>query len=199
MPLAHSTPRVTVPIKRQFLTILTLIGIAVALLVAHSPTPVSHVRAAERTPAADHGMVVSVSPPAAEVGRSILQRGGNAVDAAIATEFALAVTYPAAGNLGGGGFMVVYPGPRCEPAVIEYRETAPAAASKTMFRKDDSLYGCKPVGVPGTVRGMALAHKRFGKLPWKDLLAPAIKLADDGLRHRRAAGRLAQLRRRHVG
>jgi gamma-glutamyltranspeptidase/glutathione hydrolase len=125
-------------------------------------------------------MVVAVSPPAADVGRDILKRGGSAVDAAVATEFALAVTYPAAGNLGGGGFMVVYPGHGAEPVVIEYRETAPAAATKTMFGKDDSWFGHKPVGVPGTVRGMALAHKRFGTLPWKDVIAPALKLADEG-------------------
>jgi gamma-glutamyltranspeptidase/glutathione hydrolase len=142
------------------------------------PLPAQRARAGADKEA--HGMVVTVSPPAAEVGRDILRRGGNAVDAAVATEFALAVTYPAAGNLGGGGFMVVFPGRGAEPAVIEYRETAPAAATKTMFSREDSWYGHKPVGVPGTVRGMALAHKRFGKLPWKDLVAPALTLADEG-------------------
>ena len=127
-----------------------------------------------------HGMVVAVSAPAADVGRDILLKGGNAVDAAVATEFALAVTYPAAGNIGGGGFMVVYPGHGVEPVVIEYRETAPAAARKTMFARDESVYGPKPVGVPGTVRGMALAHQRFGRLPWRDLVRPAVRLAEDG-------------------
>jgi gamma-glutamyltranspeptidase/glutathione hydrolase len=102
------------------------------------------------------------------------------VDAAVATAFALAVTYPAAGNIGGGGFMVVYPGGGAEPVVIEYRETAPAAATKTMFKGDDGLYGCKVVGVPGTVRGLALAHHRFGKLPWKDVVGPALRLAEEG-------------------
>jgi gamma-glutamyltranspeptidase/glutathione hydrolase len=125
-------------------------------------------------------MVVSVSLPASEVGRDILRNGGNAVDAAVATAFALAVTYPAAGNIGGGGFMVVYPGGGQEPVVFEYRETAPAAASRTMYRKDESWYTHRAVGIPGTVSGMALAHQRFGKLPWKDVLAPAIKLADQG-------------------
>jgi gamma-glutamyltranspeptidase/glutathione hydrolase len=137
------------------------------------------------TPAADreapqkHGMVVAVSPPGADVGRDVLLKGGNAVDAAVATAFAMAVTYPAAGNIGGGGFMVVHP-PKGEPIVIEFRETAPGAASKTMFAKNDSWYTHKCVGVPGTVRGMELAHKKFGKLPWKDLVAPAVKLADEG-------------------
>jgi gamma-glutamyltranspeptidase/glutathione hydrolase len=129
-----------------------------------------------------HGMVVSVSPSGTDVGVEILKKGGNAVDAAVATAFALSVTYPSAGNIGGGGFMVVYPGGKAEPVVIEYRETAPAAATKTMYSPGDSLYGCKVVGVPGTVRGLALAHQRFGKLAWKDLVLPAIQLAQDGFK-----------------
>jgi gamma-glutamyltranspeptidase / glutathione hydrolase len=137
-------------------------------------------RAADKAAPGKHGMVVAVSPPGAEVGRDILQRGGNAVDAAVATAFAMAVTYPAAGNIGGGGFMVIYPGGEAKPVVIEYREMAPAAATKTMFKKSDSLYTHKVVGVPGTVRGLALAHAKFGKLPWKDVVMPAVKLAEDG-------------------
>ncbi len=129
---------------------------------------------------ARHGMVVAVSPPGAEVGRAILQRGGNAVDAAVATAFAMAVTYPAAGNIGGGGFMVIYPGDKASPVVIDYREMAPGAATKTMYGKEDSIYSHKAVGVPGTVRGLALAHQRFGKLPWKDVVLPAVKLAEEG-------------------
>src|SRR5207248_9811156 len=115
--------------------------------------------------AAQHGMVVAVSPPGVEVGVATLKAGGNAVDAAVATAFAMAVTYPAAGNIGGGGFMVVYPGKGAEPVVFEYRETAPAAANKAMFARADSWYTHRCVGVPGTVRGMELAHKKFGKLP----------------------------------
>jgi gamma-glutamyltranspeptidase/glutathione hydrolase len=125
-------------------------------------------------------MVVSVSAPASEAGLEILRKGGNAVDAAVATAFALAVTYPAAGNLGGGGFMVIHPGHGKEPKVIEYREAAPVAATRTMYGKTDSMYGHKVAGVPGTVRGLELAHKRFGKLPWKDVVQPAIRLADQG-------------------
>src|SRR5207302_9360391 len=105
---------------------------------------------------AGHGMVVSVSAPASQVGIEILKKGGNAVDAAVATAFALAVTYPQAGNLGGGGFMLVYPGGKGQPTVFEYRETAPAAATKNMLSNDDNEYGHKVVGVPGTVRGLAL-------------------------------------------
>src|SRR5437870_4675685 len=129
---------------------------------------------------AKHGIVVSVSAPASESGVAILKKGGNAVDAAVATAFALAVTYPQAGNIGGGGFMLVYPGGKAEPAVIDYRETAPAAATRTMFAKQDGLYGYKVIGVPGTVRGLALAHQRFGKLPWKDVVKPALLLAEHG-------------------
>jgi gamma-glutamyltranspeptidase/glutathione hydrolase len=136
---------------------------------------------AEKTlPGSRQGMVVSVSAAGSEVGVGILKKGGNAVDAAVATAFALAVTWPAAGNLGGGGFMVVHPAGGRQPQVIEYREAAPAAATKTMFAADDSWYGCKVVGVPGTVRGLALAHERFGKLPWKELVLPAAALAEDG-------------------
>ncbi len=103
------------------------------------------------------------------------------MDAAVATAFAMAVTYPAAGNLGGGGFMLIYPAERQrEPILIDYREKAPLAAHKTMYSKQDSWYSAKAVGVPGTVRGLALAHAKFGKLPWKELVMPAVKLAEEG-------------------
>jgi gamma-glutamyltranspeptidase/glutathione hydrolase len=127
------------------------------------------------------GMVVAVSPPGAAVGCNILKRGGNAVDAAVATAFAMAVTYPSAGNLGGGGFMVIHPAPgQGEPVVIDYREIAPKAAHRTMFTKKDSWYSHRAVGVPGTVAGLHLAHGKFGKLPWKDVVLPAVKLATEG-------------------
>src|SRR5262245_64610168 len=112
---------------RPFLLLLT------TPLLACPPAPA-------QAPPARHGIVVAVSPPGTDVGLAVLKKGGNAVDAAVATAFALAVTYPAAGNIGGGGFMVVYPGGKAEPAVIDYRETAPAAATKTMFGKDESPY-----------------------------------------------------------
>jgi gamma-glutamyltranspeptidase/glutathione hydrolase len=126
-----------------------------------------------------NGMVVCVSPPAADVGVSILKAGGNAVDAAVATAFAMAVTYPVAGNIGGGGFMLVH-SPRGQPTVIEYRETAPAAATADIFVNGVDQYGHKVVGVPGTVRGLEFAHRKFGKLPWKQVIEPAIRLAADG-------------------
>src|SRR5262245_48436984 len=126
------------------------------------------------------GLVVCVSAPSCDAGASVLKKGGNAVDAAVATAFALAVTHPAAGNLGGGGFMVVYPGGKQRPVVIEYRETAPAAAHKAMYKRNESIYTHRAVGVPGTVRGLELAHKKFGKLHWKDLVLPAVRLAEEG-------------------
>jgi gamma-glutamyltranspeptidase / glutathione hydrolase len=125
------------------------------------------------------GMVVSVSPEASVVGVNTLRKGGNAVDAAVAVAFALAVTWPEAGNLGGGGFMLIHPGAKAEPVVIDYRETAPAAATRALFAaKRPAPYAL--VGVPGTVRGLALAHQRFGKLPWKELVRPAVVLAEGG-------------------
>ncbi|HEY4313548.1 MAG TPA: gamma-glutamyltransferase [Pirellulales bacterium] len=129
---------------------------------------------------AKQGMVVSVSPEASDVGLAILERGGNAIDAAVATALALAVTYPGAGNIGGGGFMLIWPGRGQEPVCVDYRETAPAAATRDMFSTDGAPYSHKTVGVPGTPRGLAMAHQRWGKLPWRDLVAPAIKLAEQG-------------------
>jgi gamma-glutamyltranspeptidase/glutathione hydrolase len=128
-----------------------------------------------------NGMVVSVSAPASDVGVSLLKQGGNAVDAAVATAFALAVTYPLAGNLGGGGFLLVHPAASGgEPAVFDYRETAPAAAWPTMYAREESQFTHRAIATPGTVRGLALAHRRFGTLPWSLLLQPAIALARDG-------------------
>ena len=126
------------------------------------------------------GMVASVSPDASDVGLAILKKGGNAVDAAIATALAMAVTHPSAGNIGGGGFMMIHPGNGGAPFFIDYREKAPAAVEVDTFATTRSHLGHKIVGVPGTVAGLELAHKRFGSLPWKDLVAPAVKLAKDG-------------------
>lgn len=126
------------------------------------------------------GMVVTVSPPASDAGLAILKQGGNAVDAAVATALALQVTFPEAGNIGGGGFMLVWPGRGEAPACVDYRETAPATATRDMFVTDRDLHTPKTVGVPGTLRGLELAHKRWGKLPWRDLVVPAVRLAEEG-------------------
>jgi len=130
------------------------------------------------TVAATNGAVVTVSGPASDVGVAVLKDGGNAVDAAVATAFALAVTWPEAGNIGGGGYMVVVGGG--EPVVFDFRETAPAAATRDVFVKRANRFAHRRVGVPGTVRGLEMAHKKLGKKPWKSLLAPAVQLARDG-------------------
>jgi gamma-glutamyltranspeptidase / glutathione hydrolase len=132
---------------------------------------------------ADSAMVVSAHPLASHIGSWVLRKGGNAVDAAIATQFALAVVYPAAGNIGGGGFMVLRQNDGTT-ATLDYRERAPAAASSSMYldEKGDvipelSERGHLSSGVPGTVAGLVEAHTKYGSMPWKDLVQPAIDLA----------------------
>lgn len=138
---------------------------------------------------ADHGIVVAQEKTAARIGGDILRRGGNAVDAAVATGFAMAVTYPRAGNLGGGGFMVIHSAERHEDVAIDYRETAPAATTAGIFlgvdgkpdiaKSRDSALG---VGIPGTPAGLAMALDKYGsgKFTLAELLQPAIALARDG-------------------
>ena len=134
-----------------------------------------------------NGMVVSQHYLATNAGHSILEEGGNAYDAAITVAFALAVVLPRAGNIGGGGFMVMFDEASQESYSIDYRETAPEAATKDMFLNSDgsvnkkrATQGVLSIGVPGTVYGMWEVHKKFGSLPWSKLLAPAIELAEDG-------------------
>jgi len=144
-------------------------------------------QAASRLPVrAKHAVVASVDAIASKVGADVMKRGGNAVDAAVAVGLALAVTWPEAGNLGGGGFMLIRKDDGTTEA-IDYREIAPLSATRDMYLdpmgnliKDASLIGYQAVGVPGTVAGLALAHKRHGKLPWKELVEPARKLAAEG-------------------
>ena len=134
----------------------------------------------ERHQTGRRGMVVAVCPLAADAGVQTLKRGGNAVDAAIATAFALAVTWPEAGNIGGGGFMLVHPGKGKAPVVVDYRETAPAAATEAMFADASEPSQYRLVGIPGTVAGLVLAHEKFGSLPWRELVIPAVRLAEEG-------------------
>jgi gamma-glutamyltranspeptidase/glutathione hydrolase len=133
-----------------------------------------------------NGMVASAHPEASQVGLNILKAGGNAVDAAVAVQFALAVVYPGAGNIGGGGFMV-YRGRDGKAYTLDYREKAPGRATQNMYldslgnvRPGLSISGHLASGVPGSVDGMAEAHKRFGKLSWAQVLQPAIDLAAKG-------------------
>ncbi len=135
----------------------------------------------------ENGMVVSQHYLATNVGHSILEEGGNAYDASIAVAFALAVVLPRAGNIGGGGFMIMFDETSHQSYSIDYREVAPEAATKNMFLSSDgsvnkikARQGVLSIGVPGTVYGMWEVHKKFGSLPWSKLLAPAIQLAEDG-------------------
>ena len=135
---------------------------------------------------AEKGMVVSASEIASRAGMEVLKAGGNAVDAAIATGFALAVTHPTAGNIGGGGFMVIrFPDGRT--TAVDFREKAPLAAHAKMFLDGNGEYSSQihhnshiAVGVPGTVAGFALAHGKYGRAAWSKLVSPAVKLAADG-------------------
>ena len=170
-----SGARCAVPVALAFLAVLTL-GLRLDQATAQTPSA--------------HGVVVAQEARAARIGREVLERGGNAVDAAVATGFAMAVTYPRAGNLGGGGYMVIHLAGHHREVAIDYRETAPAAATRDMFldqngeadpgRSRDSALA---IGVPGTVAGLALAHARYGsgKFRLADLIAPAIALARDGM------------------
>ena len=131
-------------------------------------------------------VVVAGEGHAASAGREILAHGGNAIDAAVATAFALAVTLPEAGNLGGGGFIVAYLKDRREVVTVDFREMAPRSATATMYLGADGKTrpryrtGAWSAGVPGTVRGLGLAHERFGRRPWAELVRPAVGLAREG-------------------
>lgn len=133
-----------------------------------------------------NGMVVSAHPSASKVGLDILKKGGNAVDAAVAVQFALAVVYPGAGNIGGGGFMV-YRSAEGEIASLDFREKAPGLASRDMYLDaagnaitEKSLYGHLAPGVPGSVDGMVQAHAKYGKLSWAEVVQPSLNLARQG-------------------
>jgi len=134
------------------------------------------------------GMVAAQNRLSAESGAQILSAGGNAVDAAIATGFSLAVTLPRAGNIGGGGFMLIHDAANDENIAIDYREMAPLTATRDMYLDENgdvdtnrSRFGHLASGVPGTVSGFYTAHQKLGRLPWKQLLQPAIKQARDGI------------------
>lgn len=135
----------------------------------------------------DSAMVVTAHPLATKAGVSVLRNGGNAIDAAVAVQFALAVVYPQAGNIGGGGFLV-YRTKKGAVDALDYRETAPAAAFEKMYQDSitgqvlaaKSRFGALAAGVPGTVDGMWEAHQKYGKLAWPELLQPAVELAEKG-------------------
>ena len=145
------------------------------------------ISAEDLQPKFEAGAVASPDYYGAIAAKEMLSKDGNAVDAAVATAFTLAVTYPEAGNIGGGGFMTLWI--EGQPYFLDYREVAPSKADKDMFLDDKknvidnlSLYSHKASGVPGTVAGMWAVHQRFGRLSWKEVMAPAIRFANDGFR-----------------
>jgi gamma-glutamyltranspeptidase/glutathione hydrolase len=152
-----------------------------ALVLGAAPGP--RAQADLGVPSKD-GLVVCVSAPACDAGASVLAKGGNAVDAAVATAFALAVTHPSAGNIGGGGFMIVRT-PSGEVTTFDYREKAPLRSYERMYLGADgqivrslTAAGYLAPGVPGTVRGLEAVHRKFGKLPWQEVVSPSARLAD---------------------
>jgi gamma-glutamyltranspeptidase/glutathione hydrolase len=160
--------------RRSSLTILVF-------LLAAAPNASEELGVASRD-----GLVVCTSAPACDAGASVLARGGNAVDAAVATAFALAVTHPSAGNIGGGGFMIVRT-PSGDLTAFDYREKAPLKSTRTMYLGADgnidrslTATGYLAPGVPGSVRGLEAAHRKFGRLSWKDVVMPAVALAEQG-------------------
>jgi len=171
-------------VRRQMPRPIRLFLPCVAIVVASSA---GRAQQAETQPVTSRdGMVISTSAPASDVGAAILKKGGNAVDAAVATAFALAVTHPSAGNIGGGGFMVIRLADGSS-TTIDYRERAPMRSTQTMYldstgkiARQLTATGYLAPGVPGTVRGLALAHSKFGKLAWKDDVMPAVELAEKG-------------------
>ena len=172
-----------VAITIVFGAVLTLLAPVIALQLDYLRY---HWRLAPSDTRGDKAMVVSAHGLASQIGRDVLVAGGNAFDAAVAVNFALAVVYQQAGNIGGGGFMVYRLADGTDGA-LDFREKAPLAARRDMYLdadgsviKDSSLRGHLAVGVPGTVAGMVVAHEKFGSLVWADLLTPAIKLARDG-------------------
>ncbi|MGY3441640.1 gamma-glutamyltransferase [Bradyrhizobium sp. USDA 4473] len=180
----------TAMMSRRLFAALLVTGIATSALGqverrAYEPSATDTARSIR----AEHGMVVAQEKLAARVGADILRQGGNAIDAAVATGFAMAVTYPRAGNIGGGGFMVIHLAARKEDVAIDYRETAPQAATRDMFLNaeakpdpDKSRNSALAIGVPGTVAGLALALEKYGSgnFTLAQILKPAIDLARDG-------------------
>jgi len=158
-----------------------MVSLVILIVTADSPQEV-----VQPVPAT-HGMVVSTNKLASEVGVEILKKGGNAVDAAVATAFALAVTYPSAGNIGGGGFMLIRWAKTGKAVMVDYREEAPGRAERDMYLDekeeiipDASTLGYLAIGVPGTVAGLTLALQSYGTMSLPEVMAPAIRLAEEG-------------------
>ena len=171
-------------VKRLFLGV---VGLVLTMGCNHTNSDKVADTVATKGLVAEHAMVVCAKEEAAQIGLAILQKGGNAFDAMVATELALAVSYPNAGNIGGGGFMV-YRLADGEKGALDYREKAPAKAHRDMYLDKDgkviadkSTLGALAIGVPGTIDGLFAVHECFGKLPMAELIQPAIDLARNGV------------------
>lgn len=165
--------------------LLWIAALALMFVSCNRPKPLD-IKIQKSALVVDSALVVSAHPLASEVGARVLKQGGNAVDAAIAVQFALAVVYPVAGNIGGGGFMVIREKDG-KTATLDFREKAPAKASRDMYLDENhevienlSLRGHLAAGVPGSVAGMAKAYEKYGSMSWQNLIQPAIDLADKG-------------------
>src|SRR3954470_15209666 len=179
--VARRTPRsytVSGKLPRMKKLLLIMLALVLAAPAAHP------VAAPDEGVSSKDGLVVCTSAPACDAGAAVLAKGGSAVDAAVATAFALAVTLPSAGNIGGGGFAVV--SVNGQAAALDFRETAPAAATRNMYLDpqgsvtDRSITGHLASGVPGSVAGLWALHQKFGTKPWAELVNPAIALAERG-------------------
>ena len=173
--------------KKFYIFLLSLFLASTSVAAKEDDLPIIDYSAISHPEIGTEGMVVSQRKVASEVGAQILRKGGNAVDAAVATAFVLAVVLPRAGNLGGGGFMLIYSNELKKTVAIDYREMAPAKASRDMFLDRMGNYDRKKAqfsllsaGVPGTVAGLHYALKKYGTLSWGEVLDPAIKLAEEG-------------------
>ena len=189
-------------LRRQFFSLFTALAVCGAAACSRpaADVPAPEVSVVRDVMASSGGMVVSAYPEASVAGAEVLAAGGNAVDAAIATGLALAVTHPAAGNIGGGGFMVIRL-PDGSSTAIDFREKAPLRAHPEMFLGEDGEYSYQihhrshlAVGVPGTVAGFALAHEKYGSAEWAGLVEPSVALARDGfVVSERLAGSLGRM------
>ena len=183
-------PKVKLRKIRSCLTVIVLTLVCASPAITEQPTrqPIFRYESVHHPEVSLHGMVASQNDLASQVGRDVLQRGGNAVDAAVAMGFVLAVNLPRAGNLGGGGFMLVHMAESEMSFALDYRSIAPLVSNEQLFLKADGeidqeamTHGAKAAAVPGTVAGLYEAWERWGSMPWKELLAPAEKMAADGI------------------
>lgn len=184
-----SMPHLTGSVKNTFLmVVVSCISLLASSSLVAEPTPIFAGMDTVQAVWAAHGMVAAQEAVATDVGVEILRKGGNAVDAAVAVGFALAVTYPRAGNIGGGGFMMIYLAASDEVIAMDYREMAPAKAHKDMFLDDNgdvaeekTLFHGLSSGVPGSVMGMVTALEAYGTMPLSEVIQPAIRLAEQGI------------------